>query len=152
MKLIWRTAIVIVAATAALRAQSATDMNKASKRDKMSTTYTGCVEDVNHGASFLLTHVAADHEKAMKDDMMKGDTMKKDMEMKTDAAGASNGMNGDHMMASSLALTGSSDFKKYVGQKVTVSGSLAKESKDSMRHRLGTLTVRSLSVVGKSCS
>ena len=63
---------------------------------------------------------------------------------------ASNGMNGDHMMASSLALTVVG--LKYVGQKVTVSGSLAKESKDSMRHSLGTLTVRSLSVVGKSCS
>ena len=68
MKLIWRTAIVMLAARRFACAVSH-GMNKASKRDKMSTTYTGCVRG-NHGASFL-THVAADREKAMKDDMMK---------------------------------------------------------------------------------
>ena len=150
MKWMWSTAIVIVAASVAVAAQSASDMGKPMKNDKMSKTYTGCVESVNHGSSFLLTHLADDHQ-AMKHDMamMKDDmTMKKDMGGKDQTGGASD-MSGDHMMPSALMLTGLSDAKKHVGQKVTVMGSV---SMGSMRDDLDTLTVSSLKVVAKSCS
>jgi len=148
MKWMWSTAIVVAAVSAAVGAQSAKDADRPAMGDRMNTTYTGCVEAVNHGGSFLLTHVGDSHEKAMKDEM----SMKKDMgNMKTEAH-ASNDMNMDHMIPSALALTGSSDLKKHVGQKVTVTGSLSSGAMDTMRNDLDTLTVGSLKVVAKSCS
>jgi len=131
MKLMLGTAIVVIAVGTAASAQSGKDMGAPMQGDKMTTTYTGCVEVVNHGGAFLLTHVGDDHEKGMKNDMA---------------------MPSDHMMPSTVALTGSSDLKKHVGQKVTVTGSLSTGSMGTMRDDLHTLTVSSLKVVAKSCS
>jgi hypothetical protein len=136
MKWIWSTAFFVVAVSAALAARPAKDGDKASKTDKMSLTYTGCVKAVNHGGAFLLTHVGDHPQKPMKDDT----TMKKDV------------MHADHMMSSAVFLTGSPDLRKHVGQRVMVTGSLAKGSMGLTQNDLDTLTVGSLKVVAKSCS
>ena len=149
MKWIWSTAVVVVAVSSAAGAQSGKDGDKSMMGDKMNMTYTGCVEVVNHGGMFLLTHLSQGHEKAMKDDM----TTKKDMgSMKADGPSDWNGMSGDHMMPRTLALTGSPDLKKHVGQKVSVTGTVSKGVAGTMRHDLDTLTVGVLKVVDKSCS
>ena len=112
------------------------------KDDKMNVTYTGCVGDFNHGAAFLLTNVDDAGARAAHDDMaMKHD----DMSMKSDAA----------MMKkeqSPIVLTGASDLKKHVGQKVSVTGSLSSDSMGTMHEDRWTLTVRTLKVLAKSCS
>ena len=132
MKRMWSAAIVIVAVSAAVRAQSGKEMNKSMMGDKMAMTYTGCVESVNHGGSYLLTHLTENHQMGMGHDAK----MKKD----------------SGMMPSSLLLAGASDLKKHVGHKITVTGSLSKGSKDGgMKDELDTLTVGSLKVVGKAC-
>jgi hypothetical protein len=112
----------------------------------MSTTYTGCVESVNHGAAFLLTKVdsggaeSVHADKTMKhhDDMaMKHD----DMAMKSDAAKpmqqeqtpvADEKMDG--MSSKSFALVGSK-LSKHAGQKVSVTGSLSDGSMETMRQQ-----------------
>jgi hypothetical protein len=65
MKWMWSTALVVVAVSAAVSAQSGKDMSERKMGDKMNMTYTGCVEAVNHGGSFLLTHVAQMHDDHM---------------------------------------------------------------------------------------
>jgi hypothetical protein len=125
MKWIWSTAIVMVAVSTTLAAQSARDMSEATMGDGVRVTYTGCVEAVNHGGSFLLTHIGQ-HAAPMTDH--------------------------DDMMATAVALSGRSDLKKHVGQKVTISGTLAHAMADEMKTRPDTLTVASLKVVAKSCS
>ena len=155
-------AVVAMSVTAAVDAQSAKAMGKPSKGDTMSTTYTGCVESVNHGGAFLLTKVdgggSMHDDKAMKhhDDMaMKHD----DMAMKSDAAKtmqhertpmADEKM--DAMAWKSFALAGSTDLSKHVGQKVSVTGSLSDGSMGTMRQDLSTLTIKTLKVIAKSCS
>ena len=127
MKRMWSAAIVVVAVSAAVDAQSGNEMGKSMMRDKMPMMYTGCVESVNHGGTYLLTHVADDHQMGM-------------------------GQHKDQMMPSSLVLAGPSDLKKHVGRKVTVTGSVSKGSKDGgMKDDIDTLTVGSLKVVGKAC-
>ena len=149
MKWMWSTAIV-VAVSAAVNAQAGKAMTEPTMGDTMNMTYTGCVEAVNHGGSFLLTHVADDHHTMMHHDEM---MMKSDSEMaKKDDPGASNDMHGDHMMPSAVVLTGRSDLKKHVGQKVTVSGALSHGMSDAMPNDRATLAVASLKIVAKSCS
>ena len=149
MKWMWSTALVVVAVSAAVSAQSGKDMSEHKMGDKMNMTYTGCVEIVNHGGSFLLTHVADDHQ-AMKhhDDAMKS----KSTMAKKDESRASNQMHDDQMMPSAVVLTGRSDLKKHVGQKVTVTGSLSHGMSETMPNDRDTLAVASLKVVAKSCS
>ena len=60
MKWMWSTAFVVVAVSAVASAQSGKEMNEP-KMGNMMTHY-GCVEAVNHGGSFLLTHVGDDHQ------------------------------------------------------------------------------------------
>ena len=48
MKRMWSAAIAIVVASAAVGAQSGKEMDKSMMGDKAPTTYTGCVESVNH--------------------------------------------------------------------------------------------------------
>jgi len=149
MKWMWSTAFVVVAVSAAASAQSGRDMNGSRMADNMNMTYTGCVEAVNHGGSFLLTHVADDHRAMMHRDAM----MKTDADMaKKDESTASNDMHGDHMMPSAVVLTGRSDLKKHVGQKVTVSGALSHGMSDAVPNGRDTLSVASLKVIAKSCS
>jgi len=142
MKWMWSTAFVI-SVSAAASAQSGKPMKDSAMADKMATTYTGCVEVINHGGSYLLTHIAG-QPMMPHDDMMK--TPKKD------DAGASSEMHGDHMMASAVALTGRSDLSKHVGQKVTVTGSVSHGMSETMPNDRDTLAVTSLKVVAKSCS
>jgi hypothetical protein len=148
MKKIWSTAVVVVAVSAAVAAQSGKDMAGPGMGDKMNMTYTGCVEAVNHGAWFLLTHVTDGPEPMMHHDGM----MKSDSEMsKKEEPRASNEMHGGHMTPSGVVLTGRSDLQKHVGQKVTVSGAVSHVVSDSMPRDRDTLTVASLKVVAKSC-
>src|SRR5262245_59466271 len=148
MKWIWSTAVVVVVVSVAVSAQSGKDMNQPKMGDNMKVTYTGCIEDVNHGASFLLTHIA-DHQSMMHGDaMMKGDSGM----AKKDEAHALNEMHEDHMMSSAVVLTGRSDLKKHVGQKVTVTGSVSHGMSETMPSDRETLSVASLKVVAKSCS
>ncbi len=135
MKRMWSTAIVVAAMSSAAAAQSGREMSKSAMTETMATTYRGCVEAVNHGGTFMLTHVGDDHMGAIHDDTMK----KKDENMHAMAPGA-------------VILVGKSELKKHVGQKVSVTGSLSKGSMNTTRSDLETLTVSSLKVVAKSCS
>ena len=137
MKRMWSAAFVIVVASAAVGAQSGKEMDKSMKGDKAPTTYTGCVESVNHGGSYLLTHLTEEHQMGMGHD----GTMKKD-----------SGMPADHMMPSALVLTGPANLRKHVGRKVTVTGSLSKGATGTLRSDLDTLTVTSLKIAAKACS
>lgn len=149
MKWMWSTALVVLAVPAAVSAQSGKAMTEPKMADTMNLTYTGCLEAVNHGGSFLLTHVADDHHTMMHHDKM----MKSDSEMaKKDDPGASNDMDGDHMMPRAVVLAGRSDLRKHVGQKVTVSGALSQGMSDAMPNDRATLAVASLKIVAKSCS
>ncbi len=158
MKWTWSAAFVVVAVSAVVSAQGGKEMNEPKMGDKMNVTYTGCVEAVNHGGSFLLTHVGDDHQTGPASKrtptMMNHDaTMKNDSEMaKKDGPSASNEMPGDHMMPGAVVLTGRSDLKKHVGQKVTVTGSLSHGMSETMSNNRDTLAVASLKVVAKSCS
>ena len=148
MRWMWSTALVVVAVSAAVSAQAGKDMSEPKMGNTMNMTYTGCVEAVNHGGSFLLTHVADDHQAMMRHDgMMEGDATM----AKKDEPGASNEMH-DHMMPGTVVLTGRSDLKKHVGQKVTVTGSLSHGMSETMPNDRDTLAVASLKVVAKSCS
>ena len=148
-------AVVAMSVTAAVDAQSAKAMGKPSKGDTMSTTYTGCVESVNHGSAFLLTKVdgggSMHDDKAMKhhdDRAMKSDAAKTMQHEQTPMADEKMGA----MAGKSFALAGSTDLSKHVGQKVSVTGSLSDGSIGTMRQDLSTLTVKTLKVVAKSCS
>ena len=145
------TAVVALSVTAAVGAQSGKAMGKPSKGDAMSTTYTGCVESVNHGSAFLLTKVAAwepmHGDMAMKHhDGMSASMKHDDKAMKGDA-----GEKMDAMASKSFALVGSANLGKHVGQKVSVTGSLSEGSMDKMQD-VSTFTVKSLKVIAKSCS
>lgn len=159
--------VVAMCVTAAVAAQSQETMGKPSKGKTMSTMYTGCVESVNHGSWFLLTKVDAADGDSMHGDMaMKNH---KDMATKGDAAGtmqnagtpkAGDKMDGDKMADDKMsamspkafALAGSAKFSRYVGQRVSVTGSLSDGSMVPMRPGVSTLTVRTLKVIAKSCS
>jgi hypothetical protein len=149
MKRMWSIAIVIVAVSAAVDARTGQETDKSAMGDKPTMMYTGCIESVNHGGSYVLTHLADDHQMGMAHDggMVKDSSMP----MKKESA-ASNEMQGAHMMPGSLVLTGPSDLKKHVGQKVTVTGSVSKGSMDGgTKSERETLTVGSLKVVAKAC-
>jgi len=158
MRMNWMlsAAVVAVSFTAAASAQSAKATGKPSKADAMSMTYTGCVESVNHGGWFLLSDVEGVGSESMNgmamtphDDMaMKGDAAKTMPHEQTPMADAK--MNG--MPSTSFALSGSANFSKHVGQKVSVTGSVSDGSAGTMRHDVPTLTVKTLKVIAKSCS
>ena len=158
------TSAVAMSVTAAVGAQSPEAMHQPSKGDAMSTTYTGCVQSVNHGAAFLLTQVdsggaeSMHGDKAMKhhDDMaMKHD----EMAMKRDGAKTTQHEQTrtadekmDAMSSKSFALAGSNGLGKHVGQRVSVTGSLSEGLMGTMRQDLSTLTIKTLKVIAKSCS
>jgi hypothetical protein len=105
--------------------------------EAMKMTYTGCVEAVNHGGTFLLTHIGegggAMHDmggepKAMKDDM-----------------------SGPPFKPTALVLSGRAHLTKQVGKRVAITGAVEKGTADSLRSDLDTLRVDSLKVVAKSC-
>ena len=125
----------------------------------MSTTYTGCVESVNHGGWFLLTRVdtaeTAEREAMHRDMAM---AHHDDMAMKGEAARMQNEPTSiaddtkDAMPSKSFALAGAANLSRYVGQQVSVTGSLSNRPIGTTRHDVSTLTVKTLKVVAKSCS
>jgi len=112
------------------------------KMDKMggmkpAASYTGCVERSQDGA-FTLAHATAST--AMRKDSMAKDSMAKD-------SMAHDSMMKDGM-APSLGLSSTSvDLGKHVGHKVTVKG-VAGDTMGGM----ATFTVKSIKMVGSSCS
>ena len=87
---------------------------------------------------------------AMKhDDMaMKGDSAKTTQhEQPAMADGKMNTMS-----STSFALAGSASLSKHVGQKVSVTGSLSDGSMGTTHQGVSTLNVKTLKVIGKSCS
>jgi hypothetical protein len=146
----WSTTIVIVAVSAAaVGAQSGKEMSKFTMSDNTSMRYTGCVETVNHGAAYLLTHVADGPQLAIGRDTM----MNKDSGMAaTGGSTTSSDERADHMMSNWLVLSGRTDLKKHVGRKVIVTGLVSKGSRDGAAYnQLDTLTVGSLKVVANAC-
>ena len=128
-----------VAFTAVISAQDMTMSMK--KMDHMSNekTYSGCLESSQTG-SFSLTHLMA---AGAKTSMSKSDAMTKAEPMKKDDA-----MGKDGMTPASLSLSAlGKDLSKYVGHRVTVTGS----DGDSM-NGMTTFKVKSLKTIGKSCS
>jgi hypothetical protein len=144
----WSTALIVVAVSAAASAQTGKDMGGTKMAGNMNKTYTGCVEAVNDGGSFLLTQVGDGHQAMMHHDA----TMKTDAGMaKPDEPAAETGMHGDRMTPDAVVLTGRPDLKKHVGQKVTVSGALSHGMSAAMPGNHDTLSVASLKVIAKSC-
>ena len=130
-----------VALTAAVVVGAQDKTMPMNKMDHMSIekTYSGCLES-NQTGSYSLTHLmAADAKTSMSksDPMMKAESMKKDDAMGKDA-----------MTPASLSLSApGKDLSKYVGQRVTVTGS----DGDSM-NGMARFKVKSLKTIGKSCS
>jgi hypothetical protein len=112
------------------------DLGKMSmERMPADSTYTGCLRAGSAPGSFILKNAEPMTEKSM-DQMAK----------------TNDGM-GDRMMPATLSLTGTSvDFKKHVGQKVTVVGSSAPAMKDAMGKEQFAFTVKTLKTTAKSCS
>ena len=127
---------VVLALSAAASAQ---DRKMNDKMDKMKSeaSYTGCIERSPDGA-FTLGHAmaaSATTKKSMGKDAMAKDSMAHDSMMKDP-------------MASTLGLASSSvDLAKHVGHKVIVKG-IAGDTMGGM----GTFTVKSIKMVGSSCS
>jgi hypothetical protein len=105
----------------------------------MEKTYSGCLESSQTG-SFSLTHLMAANAKTS---MSKSDAMAKAESMKKDDA-----MGKDTMTPASLSLSApGKDLSKYVGHRVTVTGS----DGDNM-NGMATFKVKSLKTIGRSCS
>ena len=134
-------ACVSLAFTAGVGAQDQQMATEKTDHMAMEKAYSGCVESSQTG-SYTLTHsMIADAKKSMK----KADAMKKDGPMKTDSM-----KQHDAMAPASLALSADGpgiDLSKHVGHKVTVTGT----DGDSM-NGLATFKVKSLKVIGASCS
>jgi len=95
----------------------------------------------------VLTHVTSGRMDAMQDSARTGQDA---MMPKSDTMPADH--DGGMTMSSVVTLTGRSDFRKHVGQKVSVTGTLSKGSTSSMHDGGETLSVRSLKVLAKACS
>ena len=141
---------IVMAATSVAGAQTEKKMVH-NMSDMMPMTYTGCVESINHGAAFALTHLSDDHMMDAHGPAMKNDDMMKtkDEAMKGSAKGGG-GM--DVMTPSALLLTGRFNMRKHTGQEVRVTGVMSKASDQAMAQELDSLNVSSLKIVAKSCS
>jgi hypothetical protein len=136
MKWLWSISVATMALSTFAAAQSGAAMGKSATADmSMTDTYVGCVEAGSAPGSFVLTHVSHDsmHKPSMKHD---GDGMD-DMNMA--------------MTPSAVMLDGSSVSKRHLGHKVSVTGTVTMDPK-AMGQQMSTLAVKSLKVVGKSCS
>lgn len=153
----WTMSILAAAfmtAWAGVAAQSGSSMNQDKKMDSMAkmggmdVTYTGCIEAAGAG-KFTLAHAVAATSR-MPDESMTESSMKKN-EMAMDT------MKKDNMMSTTLALSSTTvDLSKRVGQKVSVTGSLASKmgptDKGAMAKEPAAFTVKSLRTVSGSCS
>src|SRR5215471_4600604 len=105
MKWILSTAFV-AAVSVAMNAQSGRSGDGSMSDMHKQLTYTGCIEVVNHGATFMLTHVADEHHGTDGDMAMKSD----DSHMSAD------------MTPNTLVLAGR-ELSKHAGQRVSITGS-----------------------------
>lgn len=142
MRTNWMLSVAVVAmsVTAAVGAQSAKPAGMSANGDMMSMTYTGCVMAVNHGGQFLLTRV----------DSMGSGAMHDDMAMHHDHAMAMKDT--DTVVSKSYFLAGTANFRKHVGHKVSISGTLSDGAMGTTRPEASTLTVTTLKVIAKSCA
>ena len=115
---------IVMTATSMAGAQTEKKMVR-TMSDMMPMTYTGCVESINHGAAFALTHLSDDHMMNSHGAAMKNNDM--------------------------LLLTGAFNMRKHTGQEIRVTGVLSKASDQAMPQKLDSLKVSSLKVVAKSC-
>ena len=138
---------------AGVAAQSGSSMNQDKKMDGMAkmggmdVTYTGCLEAAGAG-KFTLAHAVA-VTGGMGTNTMKEPSTKNEMAMDT--------MKKDSMMSSTLTLSSTAvDLSKHLGQKVSVTGSLAPQmtsmDKGAMAKEPAAFTVKSLKTVSGSCS
>src|SRR5215475_4111348 len=137
MKTISALVGIVMTATSMAGAQTEKKMVR-TMSNMMSMTYTGCVESINHGAAFALTHLSGDHMMDSHDAAMKNhDMMKaKDEAMKDSAAG---GGSMDAMPPAALLLTGAFNMRKHTGQQIRVTGVLSKASDQTMPRGLDSL-------------
>jgi hypothetical protein len=160
---VW-SAMILVAGMVpvAMGAQSQGTMAADHKMDAapmMETTYVGCLAAGSSAGTFTLDHPVADM--GMKNDGMKGggkktDTMKKDT--MSGGAMAKDDMSGNDtskhdMTPGAFSLKSTAvDLSKHLGHKVSVTGSLAHDTMDAMAKDAPVFTVKSLKMIGKSCS
>ena len=134
-------------------AQSGSSMSQDNKMDGsakmggMDATYAGCIEAAGAG-KFTLAHAVAATD-AMGANSMKEPSTKNDMAMET--------MKKDSMMSTTLTLSSTAvDLSKHVGQKVSVTGSMAPKMVPMdlgvMAKEPAAFTVKSLRTVSGSCS
>jgi hypothetical protein len=146
-------AVALMTTSAGVAAQSGSSMNQEKKMDGMAKmggmddTYTGCIEAAGAG-KFTLAHAAAATD-AMGANSMKEPSTKNDM--------ATDTMKKHSMMSTTLTLSSTAvDLSRHVGQKVSVTGSLAPKmapmAKGAMAKEPAAFTVKSLRTVSGSCS
>lgn len=139
---------------AGVAAQSGNSMNQDKKMDGMANmsgmdiTYTGCLEAAGAG-KFTLAHAVAVTGRMAADSMKEPSMKKNEMTMDTTKK--------DNMMSSTLTLSSTAvDLSKHLGQKVSVTGSLAPQmtsmDKGAMAKEPAAFTVKSLKTVSGSCS
>jgi hypothetical protein len=140
---------IVMAATSVAGAQTEKKMAH-TMSDMMPMTYTGCVESINHGAAFALTHLSDEHMMGNHGAAMKNDDM---MKMKDEAmkGSAEGGGSIDVMTPSALLLTGRFNMRKHTGQEIRVTGVVSKADQ-AMPRELDSLSVSSFKVVAKSCT
>lgn len=138
--------IAVGASAAALAGEQASTSMKQPMKE-MTSVYSGCIQAAGQDGTFVLTHVTSGRMDAMHDGAPMGhDTMMP----KSDAMAADH--DGGMTMRSTVTLTGRSDFRKHVGQRVSVTGTVSKGSTSGMHDSGETLSVRSLKVLAKMCS
>ena len=156
-------AAVCSVAVAAQSGETKVKGDTMSQMEMKDTTYTGCIEAGSSSDRFTLTHLSGDGlmGKEMKPAAMKNGSMAKDQMAKDTMAKdtmANEQMDHDVMTPTTLRLASSSiDLRKYLGHKVSVTGSLAHEKVDAMgkgtmSEATSTFTVKSLKMVAASCS
>lgn len=156
-------AAVCSVAVAAQSGETKVKGDTMSQMEMKDTTYTGCIEAGSSSDRFTLTHLSGDGlmGKEMKPAAMKNGSMAKDQMAKDTMAKdtmANEQMDHDVMTPTTLRLASSSiDLRKYLGHKVSVTGSLAHEKVDAMgkgtmSKATSTFTVKSLKMVAASCS
>lgn len=118
------------------------------KMGGMDATYTGCIEAAGAG-KFTLAHAAVAPTGDMGANSRKEPSTKNGMAMDT--------MKKDSMMSTTLTLSSTVvDLSKHVGQKVSVTGSMAPKmapmDKGTMAKESAAFSVKSLTTVSGSCS
>lgn len=138
--------IAIGASAAAVAGEQASTSMKQPMKE-MTSVYSGCIQAAEQDGAFVLTHVTSGRMDAMQHSARMGHDA---MTPKSDALAAD--QDGGMTMSSVVTLTGRSDFRKHVGQKVSVTGTFSKGATSSMHDGGETLSVRSLKVLAKRCS